>query len=85
MIFTYLISFVLNLLSAIFSVFGEVHLPQFVYSTLALAMGYYNSAMQTLPFLELPFHMFLWVILPFELLLLVAKLFLGQRLPAHLN
>lgn len=74
------------LLQAIISVihsFFIVDLPFFVNNFLLTATGYYHSFMLVFPPAVLPFTIFVTIILPFELIMLVAKFFLGHRLPAH--
>jgi len=43
----------------------------------------WNSFMETFPYAEVGFTMFLWVVIPTELLLLVAKIILGHRVPVN--
>lgn len=57
----------------------------FISNTLQMAVGYFNSAMITLPYLQVVWHMFLWVVLPFELALLILKFFLGNHMPANIQ
>lgn len=57
-----------------------------VYSVLVTVVSTWNAFLVTFPYAALPWKLFLFVILPFELLLLVAKLILGHRLPiSHAN
>lgn len=51
----------------------------------SLAVSYMNTAIAVFPFFAIVWHSFIYVILPFEFALLVAKFFFGHRLPAHLN
>jgi len=50
-------------------------------SLLVTVVSYWNMFMQTVPYAELPWHIFLYFIIPFELVLLVGKIFLGGHLP----
>jgi len=43
----------------------------------------WNAFMVTFPYAQTIWTIFLTVILPFEILLLVAKVILGSRVPAH--
>lgn len=56
-----------------------------LYSVLALAVGYWNTFLQIFPFSVVVWHMFLWIILPFEILFIIAKVFFGSRLPANIH
>ena len=85
MIVTLLINLVIMIFGVLFVFLPIVHLPDVVNSTLISATQIWNTFLETLPYARLPWHLFLYVILPFELLLLLAKFFLGHRLPAHLN
>ena len=49
-----------------------------------IAMGYYNTFMDVVPFLRLPFNLFVSGVL-LELILLVIKLFFGSRSPVRNN
>jgi hypothetical protein len=42
---------------------------------------YWNAAQDTFPYLIVLWHVFIYVILPFELLMLTVKLVLGSRAP----
>jgi len=49
------------------------------------AVSYWNLFLEFFPYAQLPWRMFLWVIIWFELSLLVLKIFLGSRIPAHMQ
>jgi len=46
------------------------------------AVGYFNGVTETLPYLNVVWQCFLYI-LSFEILLLVLKIFLGSRVPTH--
>ena len=85
MIITLLINLIIMIFGVLFVFLPVVHLPDVANSALITMTSIWNTFLETLPYAQLPWHLFLYVILPFELLLLVAKFFLGHRLPAHLN
>lgn len=91
MIINLLINLVLLIIGSLFVFFPEVTLNDIPYvgihfrEILINTVGYWNSAVETLPYLQIGMTMFIYVILPFEITLLVLKVFLGHRLPAHLN
>jgi len=91
MIITLLISVILNIISAIFFLLPEVSIASIPYfgeevrNTLIWAIQTWNAFMLTFPYAETAWHMFLWVVVPFELLLLIGKFLLGHRLPAQNN
>jgi len=51
--------------------------------TLITMMQYWNSAQETVPYLTALWQYFVYGVLGFELLLLVAKTVLGDRLPIN--
>jgi len=55
-------------------------------STLLTTMvGYWNGFLIIFPYAEIVWQMFLFVILPFEGMFLLAKLILGNRMPTNTN
>jgi len=52
-------------------------------STLVTAVQIWNAFLVTFPYAQIVWNIFLIVIVPLEILLLIAKFFLGSRLPAH--
>jgi len=91
MIFNALINGFVGTLNAIFWVlsFGgnTVDLSNIPYigsafrDILITALSYWNTALTVVPYLVLPWHIFIYVLLPFEILMLVAKVILGSRVP----
>jgi len=45
----------------------------------------WNAFMITFPYAQTGWDVFIYVILPFEILLLLGKMFLGSRVPSHVN
>ena len=54
-------------------------------SVLYEIMGTWNAFLEIFPYGLIAWHIFLWVIIPFELALLVMKFFLGSRVPANVE
>jgi len=50
---------------------------------LTTMIGVWNSFMLTFPYAETAWHVFIWVIVPFEITFMTLKFFLGSRLPSH--
>ena len=85
MIIYYLLQLLIGIGEALTSVFGSVSvLPFGIDSFLSTAVGYFKGAFITLPYLEVVWTCFLWVIL-FEVSLLVLKVFMGSRVPHNTN
>jgi len=61
------------------------YIGQNVSETLITAVKIWNTFMETLPYVETTWNIFLLVILPFEILMLIGKFFLGHRMPNNLN
>ena len=86
MIFNLLINFVLLIFGSLFVFLPEVTLAQIPYigdlliDTLNWAVGLWNSLVLTIPYLDYPMKVFLIVVIPFEVLLITAKFFLGNRM-----
>lgn len=90
MILNILIQFVLRVFSAIFSIFPEVSILSLPFGeqirdNLILAVSYWNAFSGTFPYALVAWHVFLWVILPFEALMLLGRFFLGHRMPVNSN
>lgn len=58
-------------------------LGNYIRDILIFIMGYWNSFMETLPYLIVVWQMFIYVIIPFEIGLLILKFFLASRVPAN--
>jgi len=54
-------------------------------SSLVTAIGYWNLGITVIPYFQLPWTIFLYIVIPFEIALIVAKIFLGSRVPASIN
>jgi len=89
MIITLLINLLLLIFASLFTLLPEVTIAdipfagEFIRSTLVTAIGIWNGFLETFPYAETAWNMFLYVILPFEILMLIAKFFLGHRLPTN--
>lgn len=87
MIINLAINFVLLVFGSLFVFLPEVDIASipfvgsFVQSLLLSAVSIWNTFMDTFPYAETAWEVFLIVILPFELLLLITKFFLGHRAP----
>jgi len=87
MIINFIISSILDFFTGIFSFLPEVSLSDIpvigssVSSTLSLMVTKYNALIETFPYAQTGFLIMVYVILPFEILMLVAKFFLGSRVP----
>ena len=85
MLIQLLLQILISTVNVIFSWLPAVDtLPFGIDSAFISAMMYFNGAIDTLPYLEIVFDSFLYVI-GFEVLLLVLKLFLGSRTPHNVN
>ena len=83
MILQLIITVIIGIFSVIFGWFPEItELPYGIDSVMVTAVSYFHGAMETLPYLTVVWDSFL-IVLGIELALLVGKLFLGHRLPAH--
>jgi len=91
MIINLLINLVLLLFGALFSFMPVVTLADIPFigegfsNILTTAVLSWNAFCVTFPYAVTAWHALLWVILPFEIALLVLKFFLGHRTPAHMN
>lgn len=87
MIINYLISFILGIISIFFVFLPVVTLADIpvigdtISSLLLTMVRMWNSFIDTFPYAGTAWQVFLYVILPFELLMLVGKFFLGHRMP----
>jgi len=86
MIIYYIFTFLSGVGGLLLSVLPKVDtLPFGIDAILVTMVGYFHGAMVTIPYLQVVWSCFLWILL-FEVLLLVAKFVFGSRLPAnHVN
>lgn len=54
-------------------------------SVLVAAIQSWNTFMETLPYAQISWQVFIYAIVPFELALLTLKIFLGSRTPSQHN
>jgi len=85
MITTWFLQFFTSFIGFLFSFLPIVTLPQLFLTYLGLAVRYWNSFLDTVPYLQLPWTLFLTVILPFEVVLITLRFFLGNRTPVNTN
>jgi len=89
MIINLLIQFILQLLSAVFSIFPEVSISSIPFAGEDIAeilsdmVITWNTFIITFPYAEVAWNMLLWIILPFEALMSLGKFFFGSRLPEN--
>jgi len=87
MLIDILIFIIVKLFQTIFILFPEVSLADmpligsFLYDFLVLAVRMWNSFMITLPYAKIAWDAFVFVLLPFELAMIVLQFFLGSRSP----
>jgi len=84
MLINLLINLILIIFASLFQILPEVRLPTFIADPLEFMMGIYVSLMDTIPYLRVTMAIFL-LLVAFEIALLVAKFFLGHRLPTNHN
>jgi len=91
MIFNALIYLVLLVISAVFSILPVVTLASIpiigpsLSGFLISAVRMYNGFITTFPYAQTGFRLLVYVIIPFELLMILGKFLLGSRLPANHN
>jgi len=89
MIIVMLVSLLISLVSVIFVFLPVVTIATLPYvgpaisSTLVTVVGVWNAFLDTFPYAQIVWHVFLFIILPFEILMIVAKFFLGSRVPSN--
>lgn len=91
MLTDYFLNFISFLLAAIFNLFPSATIADIPWigsdlrPILVTISEVWHTFLVTFPYAQVAWDVLLYVVIPFEVLLLLAKLFLGQRLPAHLN
>jgi len=89
MIINLLINTVLLIFGSIFVFLPEVSIATLPYigeparAVLVSAVTMWNTFMVTFPYAQTPYDIFVYVIIPFEALILLARFFLGNRLPVN--
>jgi len=87
MIINLLIAVIINLLSAIFVISPVVTISDVwiigsdLSNYLTMAVQYWNSFMITFPYAQTGWNVFLYTIIPFEIMMLTMRFFLGHRNP----
>jgi hypothetical protein len=89
MIVTLFLNIVIAVIGVIFMIIPTVTLasiPVFgqpITDILTSMIHMWNAFMVTFPYAQTAWHLILWVIIPFEIGLLVLKFFLGHRTPVN--
>lgn len=89
MIFNQLINLVLLVVGGISSALPVATIDRIPYagpsiaSALTYIAGLWNTFLDTFPYGLVAWHMLIWVILPFEIVMLGAKFLLGTHLPSR--
>jgi len=87
MIINLLLNLVILVFGFLFSILPVVTLAdipyagQFISDLLIIMIHVWNAFLETFPYAQDAWYLFLLVVLPFEILMLVAKFFLGSRAP----
>lgn len=85
MIFNFILQFFVTFINAVFSILPQItELPFGLDSILTTAVQIFNGAMTTIPYLQIVWTCFLWL-MGFEIFLYTMKLFMGSRAPAQIN
>jgi len=91
MIITLLLTAIGTMLSAMFSwlpiatVASIPYIGNTLSSVLINAVQSWNSFVVTFPYAGISWHVLIWVVIPFEITMLILKTFLGSRTPSHTN
>jgi len=89
MILNYIFDAIVNIINGVLSFLPEVSLSSVFgfdfASILTSVVLTWNAFMITFPYAVVAWHMLIWVVLPFEALMLLGKFLLGHRMPAHTN
>jgi hypothetical protein len=89
MILNYIFDAIVNIINGVLSFLPVVSLSSVfgldLASPLSGVVSTWNAFMITFPYAMVAWHMLLWVVLPFEALMLLGKFLLGHRLPVNTN
>jgi len=89
MLLALVMNFVVDVVAMVLSILPSVgvadipYVGEFVAQYFTLANGYLQSAMLVLPFMQVVWTCFVYVVIPFEFGLLIAKFFFGSRTPTN--
>jgi len=89
MIIALILGFIASFLAMVFSILPSVGVADipfiggYIVTYVSLAMSYWNLALEVIPYFQIVWSTFLYVIIPFEFAMLVAKFFFGSRLPTN--
>jgi hypothetical protein len=85
MILNYLFNAIISVINGVLSFLPQVDLYSvfgFDFGSLLLSViKIWNAFLETFPYAVVVWHMFIWVIIPFEILMLLGKFLLGHRMP----
>lgn len=84
MIVNLLIAVFVSFITVVFYLLPEVSLPSALSSILGTIGTTWNAFIDTFPYAQTATTIFWWIV-AFEGALLLAKFFLGHRVPAHMN
>jgi len=89
MIITIFLNIIIFIIGGIFRLLPVVSIASIPYIGSAVS-GYlttavltWNAFIATFPYAGIAWNVFIFVILPFEALMLIGKFFLGHRMPSH--
>lgn len=91
MIISLLINFIAVIFGTLFSLLPLVSISSIpvvgvdMAAMVLVAASYFNAFMDTFPYAQPVWWSFITIIVPLEILLLVAKFFLGNRLPTNVR
>lgn len=91
MIITLILDFIASIISQILSILPSVGVSDipligsFISYYFSLAVGYWNTFLTLFPPFAVVWSAFLYIIIPFEISMIILKVFFGSRLPAHTN
>jgi len=89
MIINLLLAVILAFFQAIFvflptvTIAGIPYIGSGLSSLLGTMAANFNAFSETIPYAIYPWHAFLFVLMSFEITMLVGKIFLGNRMPGH--
>jgi hypothetical protein len=89
MIITLILQFIVSFIGMVMSIVPTAHIGQVplvgedIVTYLNMMVGSYNLGASILPYLSIVKSMLVYVILPFEISVLLLKVFLGSRTPVR--
>jgi len=89
MVISLILNFIADAFATVMSIMPSVgiqdipYIGEAVYTYWVLAVSYMHTAFTIIPFTEIVWNSFVYVIIPFEFSLLILKVFLGSRTPIN--